>query len=185
VYDASTDTLGRDYSGYGQSEMVMYNIYGDECMSDPIHFCFLTKNGTWDTYTFDRKNVRKLTRSDKTYAQGGIRDGAIFNPFSYTPRKIVYDRQTTELVTCQSNWMDANDTPIVEDLFNSTQVFIIKDFDYGRTGAGLDPVSTQPYLIPIRITDTNFEEYTGRYNKLFQYTLNFEYNPFQMYRVNL
>lgn len=169
------------YTGGGVSEIVRYKIYPDNCLSDPIHFLFLTRSGSWDTYTFDRKNVRKLNQKKDTYAQGGIRNNSIFNPFDNTQRKVIYDNDLTEVVSAQSNWVDPNDTPIIEEVFSSTRVYLIKDyvFDFDVT------IPYQPYLIPINILDTNFEEYTGRYGKVFQYTFNFEYNPFQMYRTNL
>ena len=79
--------------------------------------------------------------------------------------------------------MYENDRVIVEELFLSTQVYLIKDNYYFEDPA--PAYSKQPYLIPIVITNTSLQEYKQRYNKLFQYTLNFRYNPNQLYRSTL
>ena len=168
-------------TGSGVGEIVRYKILPANCLSDPIHFFYLTRSGSWDTYTFDRKNVRKLNQKKDTYSQGGIRNNSIFNPFDNTQRKVIYDNDLIETVTAQTNWVDPNETPIIEEIFNSTRVYIIKDYSFNYDVS----IPYQPYLIPINILDNSFEEFTGRYGKVFQYTFNFEYNPFQMYRTNL
>jgi hypothetical protein len=168
-------------TGSGVGEIVRYKILPDNCLSDPIHFFYLTRSGSWDTYTFDRKNVRKLNQKKDTYSQGGIRNNSIFNPFDNTQRKVIYDNDLIETVTAQTNWVDPNETPIIEEIFSSTRVYIIKDYSFTYDVS----IPYQPYLIPIFILDNSFEEFNGRYGKVFQYTFNFEYNPFQMYRTNL
>jgi hypothetical protein len=153
------------------------------CLSDPIHFLFLNQQGIWDTYTFDRKNIRTLAKENVVYGQSPIRNSPVYNPFFYSQRDTIYDQTITEEVTAQTNFMEENDRIIVEELFKSTSVYLIKDY--------ISPVNPQPqysltpYLIPIVITNTTFEEYKQRYNKLYQYTLTFRYNPLQLHRSNL
>lgn len=182
VWGTTSPTAPYNYTGNSKTELVVYDIYGDDCLSDPIHLVWLNRNGAFDVYSFDRKNVRNLTAERKTYAQGGVRDNSIFNPFDYQPRKVIYDTTNTELVTAQSTWVDENDVPIIEDMFASNQVWLIKDYDYVSGGAAQN---ITPYLIPVVVNNTNFDEYKKRYNKLYQYTFTFEYNPFQLYRTNL
>lgn len=165
------------------SEVVEYYFYGEDCMSDPQHFLFLNRRGVWDTWTFDRKNIKRYNKETSTYAQGTIRDNSTYNPFFYDKRAVIYDQYTTEVVEAQSDFMTENDRVIVEELFLSTDVYLISNHYYPMDTAST--YSKTPYLIPIVITSNSLEEYKQRYNKLFQYTLTYEYNPNQLYRTTL
>lgn len=165
------------------SEVVEYYFWEEDCMSDPIHFLFLNSQGVWDTYTFDRKNIKTYNKEQNVYAQGSIRNSPVYNPFFYTARDIIYDQTVVEEVEAQSNFMEENDKSIVEELFLSTSVYLIKDNYYFRNPA--PAYSLAPYLIPVVITNSSLQEYKQRYNKLFQYTLTFRYNPNQLFRSNL
>lgn len=165
------------------SEVVEYYFWEEDCMSDPIHFLFLNQRGVWDTYTFDRKNIKTYNKEQNVYAQGTIRNSPVYNPFFYTARDIIYDQTVVEEVEAQSNFMEENDRRIVEELFLSTSVYLIKDnYTFPDT---IPAYSLTPYYIPIVITNTSLQEYKQRYNKLFQYTLTFRYNPNQLFRSNL
>lgn len=170
-------------SGTQISECVEYEFFGENCMSDPIHFLFLNQNGVWDTWTFDRKNIKTIEKSNNTYSQGLIRDSQYYNVFYYDKRDIIYNQDVVEFVEAQSHFMKENDRKIVEELFLSTSVYIMKDHYYYQ-----DPTPAYqktPYLIPIVITSNSYQEYKQRYNKVFQYTLTFRYNPLQQFRSNL
>jgi len=165
------------------SEVVEYYLYDANCMSDPVHFLFLNQRGVWDTWTFDRKNVKTFSKENVFYGQTALRNAPLYNPFFYTQRDIIYDQTITEEAFAQTNFMEENDRVIVEEMFKSTHIYIIKDY--------ISPVNPQPqysltpYLIPIYITNTSLEEYKQRYNKLYQYSLTFRYNPVQLHRSNL
>ena len=165
------------------SEMTEWIIYGDDCMSDPQHFCFLNSLGVWDTYTFDRKNIKTYEKENSFYAQGVIRNSPVYNPFFYSKRDTIYDQTVLEIVEAQSNFMDENERKIVEELFLSTSVYLIQDINYYEDGA--PQYKKTPYLIPIVIVSNSLQEYKQRYNKLFQYTLTYRYNPNQLFRSNL
>jgi hypothetical protein len=165
------------------SEVVEYYFWDADCLSDPQHFLFLNRRGVWDTYTFDRKNIKTYNKEISFYGQGLIRNNPIYNPFFYDKRDVIYDQQVVEEVEAQSNFMVENDRVIVEELFLSTSVYLIKENYYFGDPAA--QYSKTPYLIPVVITSTSLQEYKQRYNKLFQYTLTYRYNPNQLFRSNL
>lgn len=175
-----TTTQGCQYTGSSVSEAVEYLMYGDNCLSDPIHFLFLNRQGAWDTYTFDRKNTKRVRAQKKTYAQGGIRNTPTYTKFSSQARQVYYDGIFTESVMAQSDWVDENDVPIIEDMFQSSHIYLIKD-NYEALGTD----EYYQYLIPVLVTDVSFEEYKQKYQKIYQYTFNFEYNPITQKRINL
>ena len=165
------------------SEGVVYKIYGDECLSDPQHFLYLNQQGVWDVWTFDRKNIKTYNKENSVYAQGLIKNNSIYNPLFNSQRNIIYDQTILEVVEAQSHFMEENDRKIVEELFLSTHVYLMKDFYFDNCGAG--EYELTPHLIPVTITSNSIQEYKQRYNKVFQYTLTYEYNPIQQHRSNL
>ena len=165
------------------SEIVEYYFMDNNCLSDPIHFLFLNSRGVWDTWSFDRKNIKTYEKSNSQYAQGTIRNSPRYNPFFYEQRDIIYDQNVEEIVEAQTNFMDENDRKIVEEIFLSTKVYLIKDWSY--PGSTAPNYQNTPYLIPIMIESNSLQEYKNRYNKLFQYTLTFRYNPNQLFKSNL
>ena len=179
IGSGGTSLQGANYSGNGISEVVRFDIVDDSCISDPLHFMFLNQNGVWDTFTFDKRNIKSYNRQISQYATGGIKNKSWYNRLGNEQRNVIYDYDVTEVVTAQSWLMDENDKGIVEELFLSDYVYLIEN-----AYSELDQTRT-PYLIPITITSTSLESFKQRYNKLFQYTLNFEYNPIKTYRTSL
>jgi len=171
--------LTLNYSGFGISEVVRFDIVDDGCVSDPLHFCFLNQNGVWDTWTFDKRNVKRYDRSVSTYATGGIKNKSVYNRLMNEQRNVIYDYDVVERVDCQSWLMDENDKKIVEELFLSDYVYLIEN-----AYSELDE-PRKPYLIPITITTSSVESFKQRYNKLYQYSLSFEYNPIKTFRTSL
>jgi len=165
------------------SEVVEYYFMDNDCLSTPIHFLFLNQRGTWDTWSFDRKHIKSQEKSNSIYAQGVIRNSPRYNPFFYQKRDIIYDQNVDVIVEAQTNFMDENDRKIVEEIFLSTDVYLIEDWSY--PGDGATAYQKTPYLIPIVIESNSLQDYKNRYNKLFQYTLTFRYNPVQLKRSNL
>jgi len=170
---------GLSYSANGLSEVVRFDLQFDDCLSDPVHFLFLNQRGVWDTYTFDKKNIKTYNKSTKTYAQGGIRSAPVYNRMSYQQRDVIYNTDVVESVVAQSWYMDENDRKIVEELFLSNWVYIMKGQDVSEL------TTMSPYLIPVTITSTSLQEYKQRYEKVYQYTLEYQYNPISQFNTNL
>ena len=178
LFVGSGTAITTNYSGNGISEVVRLDIV-DDCLSDPLHFMFLSENGVWDTFSFDKRNIKSYNRQISQYATGGIKNKSWYNRLGNEQRNVIYDYDVTEVVTAQSWLMDENDKKIVEELFLSDYVYLIEKNEV------VENQIRSPYLIPITITSTSLESFKQRYNKLFQYTLNFEYNPIKTYRTSL
>ena len=158
----------------GRSMILLYELYGQECIEDPVHFLFINRNGAFDTYTFGQKNIRSHTTSISTYAQNGITDTSLQKWGSNMYRNVPYDQTTTTSVEAQSTFVDENDVPIIQDLFMSPYVWRIQPFKDNTMDADF-------YLVPIQITSNSVEEYKNRYNKLYQYDMTFTYNPIRQF----
>ena len=153
----------------GRSMGLVYELYGGECIEDPVHFLFINRHGTFDTYTFGQKNIRSHSTSISTYAKNGIKDTNLQRWGSDMYRNTPYDQTTITSVETQSNFVSENDVPVIQDLFMSPYVWRIQDF------------GVRKYLVPIQITSNSVEEYKSRYNKLYQYDMTFEYNPIRQF----
>jgi len=153
----------------GNSMLLLYDLYGGECIDDPVHFLFINRHGGFDTYTFGQKNIRSHSTNISTYAKNGITNTNLQKWGSDMYRNTPYDQTTTTSVEAQSTFVDENDVPIIQDLFMSPYVWRIQRFkdDY--------------YLVPIQITSNSVEEYKNRYNKLYQYDMTFNYNPIRQF----
>ena len=165
-------TPGQDAWGDGSSMLLLYELYGDECMDDPVHFLFINRHGGFDTYTFGQKNIRSHSTNISTYAKNGITDTNEQRFSDYMYRNTPYDQQTITSVEAQSTFVDENDVPIIQDLFISPYVWRIQKIGLGA------PTN---YLVPIQITSNSVEEYKSRYNKLYQYDITFQYNPIRQF----
>ena len=153
----------------GNSMLLLYELYGGECIEDPVHFMFINRHGGFDTYTFGQKNIRSHSTSIKTYGKNGITDKPLQKWGGEMYRNTPYDQETITSVECQSTFVDENDVPIIQDLFMSPYVWRIQ------------PFKSSTYLVPIQITSNSVEEYKSRYNKLYQYDMTFEYNPIRQF----
>lgn len=167
------------YDGYAFSEFLEYYIQDDDCLSDPVHFLFLNRQGVWDTYTFDRKALRKSEITRKTYGQGGIRDLNSYSLLSTNRRKTIYDQDITQVMSVSSWFLTDNDKQIVEDLFMSPEIYIIKEHDW----TGKAEKTYNPYLLPVVLNTGSITEFKNRYNKMVQYTFDLEYTPINEYRT--
>jgi hypothetical protein len=167
------------YNNYAFSEFLEYYIEDDDCLSDPVHVLFLNRQGVWDTYTLDRKAVEQKSIDRKKYAQGGISDTNSYSQLSTNRRDVIYNQIIVEVMNVNTWYLDDNDKKILEDLFMSPEVYIIKDHDW----TGKAEKTYNPYLLPVTINTNSIEEYKNRYNKTAQYNFMLEYTPINQYNT--
>jgi hypothetical protein len=169
-----------DDNGERNSEWVRFDLSDMNCLSTPIHFLYLNSNGVWDTITFDRKSVKTFNIKRDIYAQTSNLNKPLYNRLSTDARKVVYNLDVVETITAQSDFADENDRVLFEELFMSPEAYMIREHEQYE----IPYQSKTPYLIPINILSNSVERYRSRYNKLFQYSFNFEYNPIKLYRTS-
>lgn len=168
-----------EYNNYAFSEFLEFYIQENDCLSDPVHLLFLNKQGVWDTYTFDRKALSEKEIQRLFYSQGGVRNLNQFSLLSTDRRQVIYEQKIVERMKVSSWFLDDNDRPIVEDLFQSPEVYIIKDHDW----TGKSPQTYNPYLLPVTLRTDTIQEYKNKYNKVFQYEFLMEYTPINQYKT--
>jgi hypothetical protein len=93
---------------------------------------------------------------------------------------INYNIDVTESVVAQSDFVYENDRILYEELFMSPEIYLMEDHNED----GVEYKQNAPYLIPIILTSNSVEQYKNKYNKLYQYTIEFNYTPIKLYRTS-
>jgi hypothetical protein len=171
----SNNLLGYDYDVYGSSEIVQYKMIGEECLNNPISFLFMTRSGIWDTYTFSKKSVKKYGVNKKTYSQQKTLNTTIWNRQSYDSAETVFYGQSEEFLTVDSNYVQQNDSIIIEELLMSPYVYIIEDNWLPATNQEY----IYPYLIPCTVQNKEVKVLEQKYQRLFQYTIELKQVPYR------
>ena len=171
----SNDILGYDYDIYGSSEIVQYKMIGEECLNNPINFLFMNRNGIWDTYTFSKKSVKRYGVNKKTYNQQKTLNTKIWNRQSYDSSETVFYGQAEEFLTVDSNYVQQNDSIIIEELLMSPYVYIIEDNWLPATNQEY----IYPYLIPCIVQNKEVKVLEQKYQRLFQYTIELKQVPYR------
>jgi len=171
----SNNILGYDYDIYGSSEIVQYKMIGEECLNNPINFLFMNRNGIWDTYTFSKKSVKRYGVNKKTYNQQKTLNTKIWNRQSYDSSETVFYGQAEEFLTVDSNYVQQNDSIIIEELLMSPYVYIIEDNWLPATNQEY----IYPYLIPCTVQNKEVKVLEQKYQRLFQYTIELKQVPYR------
>jgi len=167
-----------------RSELVEYYLEEDNCLSDPVHILFLNRQGVFDTYTFDKKAIENKRIKRETYAQGGIRDSSVYAQLSTERRDVVFNQDLRVEMDVETWYLEDNDKQIIMDLFQSPEVYIIKNQEFfNEDGTQKSSKSYNPYLLPVTVKADSIKEFKNRYNKVFQYEFSFEYSPINEYRT--
>ena len=171
----SNNILGYDYDINGSSEIVQYKMIGEECLNNPVSFLFMNRNGVWDTYSFTKKSVKRYGVNKKTYNQQKSLNTRIWNRQSYDTAETTYWGYADEYLTVDSNYVQQNDSIIIEELLMSPYVYIIQD--------NWLPASNQeyiyPYLIPCTVQNKEVKVLEQKYQRLFQYTIELKQVPYR------
>jgi hypothetical protein len=182
--------INADFSGR-TSEILEFYMQEPDCINNPIHILFLNGRGQWDTYTFGKKSTKIYEIDRKTYRQESSLDKQFYSRGSYQRGTNIYESDATYRVECSSWYMDQNDVEIVEEIFLSSEVYMIE-------GTVIDPNLCNPpidcqscleeirlyqHLIPVVLRDKELKKYQKQYDKLFQYTFTLEYANVKRFRT--
>jgi hypothetical protein len=161
------------YTASTASEFLEFINAGTGCLSDPVHIVFLNANGVWDTYTFDIKAIETRNITRNTYYQSGIANRPEYNLLSSDRRKVIYNQDITTSMSVATWYLDDYDYIILQDIFSSPSVYIIKQ----------DQENYYDYLLPVVIRTDTLTEFKNRYGKIVNYTFTMEYTPINEQRT--
>ena len=146
----------------------------------PIRLTWLNQFGTWDYYTFNQKSVRTISTKSTTYQQlGGTWNSQIYNPQGYKGGTKSFRVNASEKIKMNTDYITEDHTDWFEELVNSPEVYMLKDWELPRQQSSTGTVLTErkvlnQEVIPVRLTTTNFTKKTVANDKLIQYTFEVE-----------
>ena len=167
------------------TEILEYWIQPYDCINEPIHILFMNGRGMWDTYTFGKKNTKKITLERKKYQQETSLNKQFYARGSSDRGQKIFEQNASYSWDCNTWFMDQADTTIMEEIFMSQDVFIIT----GTTipdqycQSCLNEVRLYQYLIPVIIKQNDFVVYQKQYQKIYQYNLTLEFGSVKRFRT--
>ena len=183
-YFQPSRTLRMNFSS-STTELLEFYIQPTDCINNPTHFLFLNGRGMWDTYTFGKKSSKTYGVDRKKYRQESSLNKQYYARGSNQRGTTIYETDAGYEIECQSWYMTETDTCIVQELFESPEVYIITGttIEDLQCPTCLDEIKLYQHLIPVVIKDTTFEVYQQQYQKLYQYTFKAEYGSVKRYRT--
>jgi hypothetical protein len=175
------------------SEILEFYMMDPDCINQPIHLLFLNGRGMWDTYTFGKKSTKTFEIERKQYRQESSLNKSFYSRGAYQRGTTVYDTEATYKIDCMSDFMTEEDVVIVEELFNSTEVYIIEGTtemvdpcaqpDIDDCESCLGEIRQYQYLKPVIVENKELQKYQRQYQKIFQYTFTLNYADVKRYRT--
>ena len=164
-----------DSSGVEKSKTYKYIKRNADCKGfEKIRLTWLNKFGVWDYYTFTKKSVKqtKINRNYYSSVKGNWNDST-FTKYGGDRGRGVITTKATESISINSDWIYTDEEAAwLEELFISQDVYIINDATtFYETTAGYGD-----YMIPVVITNTDYQRYTRANDKVAQYNINLEYS---------
>ena len=172
LYDVSNSRISEEK----KINLLCPNLKGYES----IRLTWLNQYGAWDYYTFDKKSVKKITAQESTYQQSdGTWDSTYYEPYGYKGGKKTFRVNAKENVTVNTDYISEEHSDWFEELVNSPEVYILKDWQSPRqqtspsTSGSLRDMMNQ-YATPVRVSSRGFTKKTIANDKLIQYTFEVE-----------
>lgn len=174
------------------SEILEFYMEDPDCINEPVHLLFLNGRGMWDTYTFGKKSTKTFDIERKQYRQEGSLNKSFYSRGSYQRGTTIYEQIVDYMVKCNSWFMTDNDVAIVEELFLSPEVYMIKGItatvdpcdkpDIDDCESCLQEIRQYQHLIPVVIENRELTKYQKQYQKIFQYTFDLKYSDIKRFR---
>ena len=142
----------------------------DERQFESIRLCWLNQWGVWDYYTFTKKSIRTLSSKPVTYKQSeGTWNARGYRTDSFKGGTKQFRVNTTEKIKINTDYENENVNVMFEEMTNSIEVYMLKDYSSTMTINDLDGAVT-----PVRVTSSSFTKKTVANDKLIQYTFDIE-----------
>lgn len=134
-----------------------YNILDSNCKYDNYRLHWLNKFGAWDSFNFNLVSRNSLTIDRQTFNQSlGTLTGTAYSYAKQDRRTIPFYVNSTQTIEINSDWITGTESSFLEELLTSSEVY-------------WEQSTTQ--LIPVIITDKNYEIKKEVNDKLFNLTL--------------
>jgi hypothetical protein len=159
------------------SRIYDFEIIYDDCRGyEPVRLCWQNRLGAWDYYTFNLKSKKTVKVKAKTYQQlSGTWNEETWRPKDHLGGQRVYTNQATENWTINSDYMDEKVAAWLQELFESSEVYIVHPFDSTNPLPSFDHATyIHKYIEPVLIKTTTYTKKTRANDGLIQYSVKLE-----------
>lgn len=135
-------------NGSAQYSVNVDVLFEDSCSryKDPILLYWLNELGGFDSFLFNKLNVRSFTKETKSYTkQSGGFSGGVYAVNQYDHTAINYATNTQESITLNADFLTREEILLLKELFSSSVVYY-KD----STGLKAGLINTSSYTITKR-----------------------------------
>ena len=149
-----------------------FDIIEDDCFGHkPTRLTWLNRLGAWDYYTFTKKSVKTVKSKRKNYQQlSGTWNEAEWIPKDHLGGTKVFQNTTKESIELNTDYMDEATATWLEELFTSTEVYIINDFYDTNPGMNFTLARyIHKYIEPVVITSAKYTKKTNVVDGLITY----------------
>tara|TARA_R110001592_G_scaffold236945_1_gene495683 strand:- start:1080 stop:2498 length:1419 start_codon:yes stop_codon:yes gene_type:complete len=157
--DDTTATISTDYTFYKQEE---------DCKGfETIRLTWLNKFGVWDYYNFTKKSSRMFSKESLSYEQqDGTWNEDVFSVKGYKGGTRNFTNKVTERITINTDYITSEDALWLEELFVSTDVFILEKSSTDNIDEGI----IRKYITPVIIDSQEHMRMTSANDNLIQYS---------------
>ena len=162
--------FANDSGGSSTAVSQLYYIYkqDDDCKGfDNIRLTWLNKFGGWDYYNFNKKSIKTFTAERTSYTQiKGVWNDTKFRYHGYKGGKKAFTNNITENITINTDFITESEAEWLEELFISTDVYIVHDKSTDNANEGY----IRKYIEPVRLEASEHIRKTQTNDRLIQYT---------------
>jgi hypothetical protein len=163
--------------GEHRARRYRFDIIPDSCEGfKAVRLAWQNVLGAWDYYTFNMKSKSMVKSKRKNYQQLG----ATWNENRWRPKdhlggQKVFNNVATETLTLNSDYMDEKTAAWLQELFTSSQVYIINDFSSTNPSFAFSTATyIHKYVEPVVIKSGNYTKKTRANDGLIQYNIKVE-----------
>ena len=165
----TAQAFANDSGSSSTAVSTLYTFYkqDDDCRYPTIRLTWLNKFGGWDYYNFQKKSINTFTAERTTYTQiKGEWNKSKYEHHGYRGGKKSFVNNITQNITLNTDYITEDEAIWLEELFISTDVYIIKpqQTDYNNEGY------INKYVEPITLSTEEHIRKTKVNDKLIQYT---------------
>lgn len=140
-------------------------LEAQDCENDVVKIRFYNKNGMWQTISLNGRSKKSLTTSKENYTKDLFGTSLDFSYDTKLHQKQTYNISAKETVTLNSGWVPESQNEIYKQILLSEYIWIDENALQGGVGDS-----------PVYLTSNSLEYKTQKYDKLINYTLEFEYS---------
>ena len=161
----------RDSLGANISQLYTFNVIENDCKGfEKIRLTWLNRLGTWDYFSFTKRNIRNVETQRTSYKQiSGLYNESVFQQHGYKGGQKTFYTNSKERITLNTDYVTEQEATWLEELFTSPEVYILNEFSTDGNEGYINK-----YVQPVIITSTTYTKKTTANDNLKQYTVEIE-----------